>query len=545
MIRFLALSTCLAFLTAPTAVSQAAAQDAKDAPAVMLQIQSVEKLLANGEYVAKLVGKEEEAKQFLGFIKSLVGENPEKGIEGVDIKRPFVAYATLAAEVEKSEIVVMLPIADQETFMGLLKGRLALEIKDEKNGLWSTQAPNNLGSVYFRFANKYVYATFQNKENVDAKKLPKPEDVYVKGDSVISLSLRIDRIPEALKQFALASIETALTAAKQQKIPAELEKLDPVKEKAVDSVAGGIKSLLTDGKEITLKLDVDAKKDEIALALELTGKDGSELAKDLADFKSRKSVALGGTAIKNAAMLLSLNASMPTSVKKVFGPAVDDLIKQGLDMAGDFKEHLEPLVKALVPTLKAGDLDIGVAVSGPDKNNHLSGVLVAKVVEGKKIETAIKDLVEKIPEPVKSAIQIDADSEGTHKIHVLKIKDHLDDKARKVIGESDLYLAFRGDAIILSFGPDAKNLIKDALKSAPAAGPVFRAEVSASKIASLMAAENPRATEKAAKEAFGKNSGGDTISLTVEGGSSLTVKAAIRGKVIQFFVLLDKYKAEN
>lgn len=545
MIRFLALSTCLAFLTAPAAISQAAAQDAKDAPAVMLQIQSVEKLLANGEYVAKLVGKEEEAKQFLGFIKSLVGENPEKGIEGVDIKRPFVAYATLAAEVEKSEIVVMLPIADQEAFMGLLKGRLALEIKDEKNGLWSTQAPNNLGSVYFRFANKYVYATFQNKENVDAKKLPKPEDVYVKGDSVVSLSLRIDRIPEALKQFALASIETALTAAKQQKIPAELEKLDPVKEKAVDSVAGGIKSLLNDGKEITLKLDVDAKKDEIALALELTGKDGSELAKDLADFKSRKSVALGGTAMKNAALLLSLNASMPTSVKKVFGPAVDDLIKHGLDMAGDFKEHLEPLVKALVPTLKAGDLDIGVAVSGPDKDNHLSGVLVAKVVEGKKIETAIKDLVEKIPEPVKSAIQIDADSEGTHKIHVLKIKDHLDDKARKVIGESDLYLAFRGDAIMLSFGPDAKNLIKDALKSAPAAGPVFRAEVSASKIASLMAAENPRATEKAAKEAFGKDSGGDTISLTVEGGSSLTVKASIRGKVIQFFVLLDKYKAEN
>ena len=545
MNRFLALGACLALFAAPALSSAADNKDDKNAPAVMLQIQSVEKLLANAEYGAKLIGKEEEAKQFLGFIKSLTGDNPEKGIEGIDLKRPFVAYANVAAEIEKSEIVVMLPIADQEAFIGLLKGRLALEIKDEKNGLFSTQAPNNLGAVYFRFANKYVYATFQSKENVDEKKLPKPEAVYTKGDSVISLSVRIDRIPDALKQFGLASVETALANAKEQKLPPELEKLDPVKNKAVDSLADGIKSILFDGKEVTLRLDVDPKKDEIALALELTAKDGTDLARDIADFKTKKSVALGGTAVKNAALLLSLNASLPTSVKKLIGPAIDDLVKQGLDMAGDFKEHLEPVVKAIVPTLKAGDLDIGIAVVGPNADNHLSGVLIGKVVEGKKIETAVKDLVEKIPEPIKSAFQIDADKEGEHKIHVLKIKDQLDDNIRKVIGESDVYIAFRNDALIVSFGPSGKSLIKDALKSAPASGPLFKAEVSASRIAALIAADNPKATEKAVKEVFGKNPKDDTISLTVEGGQSLTLKAAIKGKVIQFFVLLDKYKAEN
>ncbi len=544
MFRFLALGASLALLAAP-AVSTAADNDDKNAPAVMLQIQSVEKILGNAEYVAKLIGKEEEAKQFLGFIKSLTGDKPEKGIEGIDLKKPFVAYANIAAEIEKSEIVVMIPIADQDAFVGLLKGRLALEIKDEKNGLWSTQAPNNLGTVYFRFANKYVYATFQSKENVDEKKLPKPEAVYVKGDSVISLSLRIDRVPDALKQFALASVETALAGAKQQKLPNELEKLDPVKEKVVDSLAGGIKSILFDGKAVTLKLDVDPMKDEIALALELTAKDGSDLARDIADIKTKKSVALGATALKNTAALLTLNASLPTSVKKVLGPAVDDLAKQGLDLVGDFKEHLEPLIKAVLPTVKAGDLDIGVAMIGPDAENHLSGILVAKVVEGKKINTAIKDLVEKIPEPIKSAFQIDADKEGDYKIHVLKIKDQLDDNARKILGESDLYLAFRDDALLISFGPSGKTLIKDALKSAPAAGPAFKAEFSVSRIAALVGADHPKATEKAAKEAFGKNALGDTISITIEGGEALTLKAALKGKVIQFFVLLDKYKAEN
>jgi hypothetical protein len=544
MNRFLALGACLALLAAP-AMTTAADNDEKNAPAVKLQIQSVEKILGNAEYVAKLIGKEEEAKQFLGFIKSLTGDNPEKGIEGIDLKKPFVAYASLAAEIEKSEIVVMIPIADQKAFIELLKGRLALEIKDEGKGLWSTQAPNNLGAVYFRFANNYVYATFQNKDNVDEKNLQKPEAVYIKGDSVISLSLRIDRVPEALKQFALASLETALAGGKQQKLPPELEKLDPVKDKAIDSLAGGIKSILSDGKEITLKLDVDPKKDDISLALELTAKDGSELAKDIADFKTRKSVAFGALSMKNTALLLTLNASLPTSVKKVFGPAVDDLVKQGLDMAGDFKEHVEPLVKALVPTLKAGDLDIGVAVVGPNADKHLSGVLVAKVVEGKKIDAAIKDLVEKIPEPIKSAIDLNADSEGAYKIHVVKIKDQLDENIKKIIGETDVYVAFRDDALMVSFGPSGKSLIKEALKSQPAAGPIFKAEVSASKIAALVAADRPKAAEKALAETFGKIPGGDTISLTVEGGTSLTVKVAIKGKVIQMFVLLDKYKSDN
>lgn len=539
MFRYLALGACLALLAAP-AVTPAA-----DEPAVKIQIQSVEKLLGNAEYAAKLIGKEEEAKQFLGFIKALTGDKPEKGIEGIDLKRPFLAYANIAAEIEKSEIVVMIPIADQDAFVGLLKGRLALEIKDEKDGLWSTQAPNNIGTVYFRFANKYVYGTFQTKENIDPKKLPKPEDVFAKGDSVISASLRVDKVPEALKQFALAAVETGLATAKQQKLPPELEKLDPVKDKAVDSLAGGIKSILFDSKELTLKLDCDPAKDEISLALELTAKDGTELAKDIADIKNKKSIALGGTAVKNAALLLSLNASLPTSVKKVFGPAVDDLVKQGLDMVGDFKEHLEPVVKAVVPTLKAGDLDIGIAVVGPDANKHLSGVLVGKVVEGKKIETAIKDLVEKIPEPIKSAFQLDADKEGEHRIHAVKIKDQLDDNARKILGESDIYVAFRDDALMLAFGPEGKSLIKEALKSKAATGPVFRVEVSATKIAALVAIDNPKGVEKALTETFGKTSGGDTISLTVDGGSSLTVKAAIKGKVIQFFVLLDKYKADN
>ena len=47
-----------------------------------------------------------------------------KGIEGVDINKPFVLYADLAAEIINSKAVLMVPIADKDSFLGLLKNRL-------------------------------------------------------------------------------------------------------------------------------------------------------------------------------------------------------------------------------------------------------------------------------------------------------------------------------------------------------------------------------------------------------------------------------------
>lgn len=537
MFRSLVLGSLLALLAAPAA---ARAADKADGPAVMLRIQSVDQILDNAEYLAALAGQEEAAKQFLGFVKALSGE---KGIEGVDTKRPFVLYANVAQEVEKSQVVLMVPIADQESFVGLLKQRLSLEITDEKNGLFSTNVPNAPGAVYFRFENKYLYGTFQNKDNIDPKKLAKPEDVAGKGTSVLELSVRVDRIPEPMKQFALATVETALAQAKQAPIPNETDKIKQVKEKAVDSLTGGIKSVLFDGKEINLKIGIDRKKDELALEFELTAKEGSDLAKDFADLKSKKSVALGSLASGKAAMQFAMNLSLPASVKKVLGPAVDEAVKTGLGMApGEIQEAVEPLVKAVAPTLKAGDFDGGLVFLGPDAKNHYTAVVAGKVADGKKIEAEIKELVKKIPEPVKSAFEVDADSAGDYKLHRIKVGAQLDDNAKKIFGETDMWFAFRDDAALVAFGPDAKSALKDALGKAPAAGSIAKVEMSVSRLIALAESQDPKAAQKAAKEAFGKDPTGDTLSITVEGGESVRLRGVVKGKVIKFFVLLDKAK---
>jgi hypothetical protein len=540
MSRFLACAAFLALLAAPAA---ARAADA-DGPTVMLRLQSVEKILDNAEYIAALVGQEDAAKQVLGFVRALSGE---KGIEGIDTKRGFALYANLAEKLEESQLVLMIPVADQDAFVNLLKTKgkdfLQLDLKEEKGGLYSVSAPAAPFPIYFRFANKYVYGTIQNRDNIDPKKLPKPEDVVGKGESLIDLTFRVDRIPEQMKTFALAGLESGLGEAKKQALPLDTQQTRQLRDEFVDSVSRGLKSILTDGKGISLKIDIDPKKDELALAFEMTAKDGSDLARDFAAIKTKKSVALGSLASPKAAATLALNLSLPDSVKKVLGPVVDDAVKAGLDMApGEIQTAVEPLVKALVPTLKAGDLDVGVAMLGPDAKSHYTLLLAGKIKDGKTVEKEVKALVGKLPEPIKSAFEIDADTVGGTKVHSVKVKDQLDDKAKKIFGDTDLWLAFRDDAILVAFGPEAKAALKDALDQTPATGPLVKVEVSVKRLVALAEAGDEKAARKAAKEAFGSDAAGDTITVALEGGEKLSFRAAMKGKVLKFFVLLDKAK---
>src|SRR5215471_11780928 len=93
------------------------AADDKKTPTLIVRVQSLDNLISDARYLATLAGREEEAKQAEGFLKQFTGE---KGIEGIDTKRPMGAYAFLGENVIDSE-VVLLPVADEQAILGLLK----------------------------------------------------------------------------------------------------------------------------------------------------------------------------------------------------------------------------------------------------------------------------------------------------------------------------------------------------------------------------------------------------------------------------------------
>ncbi|HXD87112.1 MAG TPA: hypothetical protein VN641_11500, partial [Urbifossiella sp.] len=94
-------------------------------PTVAIKLRSVNDLLDKAEYLGGLVDKDDPVRQARGFLKSLSQEG--KGIEGIDPAKPIGAYAIVSEDVQSSPVIVMVPIADEESFLAALKKHANIE----------------------------------------------------------------------------------------------------------------------------------------------------------------------------------------------------------------------------------------------------------------------------------------------------------------------------------------------------------------------------------------------------------------------------------
>jgi predicted RNA-binding protein YlqC (UPF0109 family) len=546
--RLIPLSALALVLAVPAARADDKKADAKTGePALLVRVQAINDLLKTAEYVRTLLPGEQGDQFELGYKALEAFIDKDKGsIEGIDVKNPIGLYLTFGEELNLTTppAVLLVPIADQEAVLAALKERAKLTVEKEKDDVYKIpELPNIPLPVYFRFANKYAYVTLGDPQNIDPKALPKPADVLGgRPEHLVSITFRIDRLPDAMRKMALAQIENALAQGKDQPLPNETKAVKEFKEKGIDELATNLKELLDSGEQVAIRLNVDAKAEEVAFEFELSGKKGSKLAKDIMSIREHKSVVGGALASKDAALTVNLSVGLPANLKSLLPPVVDDLLeqvkKQGT-VPGEIQAKAEPLVKALLPTVKAGELDLGVSMVGPDKDEHYTVVAGLKLVDGKKLEAALKDAAKKdLPPEFSGLVQFDAEKlAGGASLHTVKIADQIDEKAQKVLGKSDLYLAFRDDLLVMAVGPNAKDALKRAIASQPADVGVFNFQVSLSRIVPIMGdnAQELAAAKAAAEKVFGKGgSQADTIRFSIEGGDSLKVKAAAKGKAIRF-----------
>jgi hypothetical protein len=548
IVRLSALALVLA-VPAARADDKKADTSAKKAgePALLIRVQAINDLLKTAEYVRTLIPGEQGDQFELGYKALEAFIDKDKGsIEGIDVKNPIGLYVTFGEELNLATppAVLLVPVADQDAILAALKERLMLKVEKEKDDVYKiAELPNIPLPVYFRFANKYAYVTLGDPQSIDPKALPKPADVLGgRPEHLVSVTFRIDRLPDSMKKMALAFIENNLAKGKDQPLPNETKALKEFKEKGIDELAANLKELLDGGEEAAIRLNVDAKAEEVAFEFELSGKKGSKLAKDIMSIREHKSVVGGALASRDAALTVNLSVGLPASLKPLLPPVVDDvleLVKKEGKIPGDLQTKAEPLVKALLPTVKAGELDLGLAMIGPDKDDHYTVVGGLKLVDGKKLEAAIKDSVKKdLPPEFSGLVQFDTEKlAGGASLHTVKIADQIDEKGQKVLGKSDLYLAFRDDLLVLAIGPNAKDALKRAIASQPADVGVLNVQVSLSRIVPIMGdnAEELAAAKAAAEKVFGKGgSQADSIRFSIEGGDSLKVKAAAKGKAIRF-----------
>jgi hypothetical protein len=509
-------------------------------PAALLRIEPLDDLIADQRYLFKQAGQESAGERLEDVLKGLTGAAGENGI---DTKKPIALYATVASKLDQSQVMLMLPIADQKKFISFLEDR---GFKTEKDGdVYTLKIENVPFPILFRFAHGYLYGMprFTKNTRLPGKdKLPTPATVMAGGSGVLSLTANVDRIPEQVRKLAVSAAALQLGNMKEEKLPNETDAQQELRGAVLDELAAQVKSLLEEAGPINLKLDVDRKKHDLTLSLSVAGKPDTDLAKNIAALGQTKSLAASLLG-KDSALGGFANVTLPPEVVKQLGPVVDEGFKKGLDrLDDDTRELVEPLVKAVEKTVKSGQLDLAVDFRGPRKNGRYTILACGQVKDGDRIEAALRKVVEKLAEEQRKPIKLDADRASGVNIHRVAQKK-VDSVTKAMLGDGPLYFAIRKDAVVVSMGDEALAALKSALALEPKAAGTVRLEGSLSRIAKLMA-RHQKGAEKAAKQAF-KEKGSDRVSLFIGAGKTLEVKFTVKSSVLKFAGLLDQARKDS
>lgn len=519
-------------------VAWPAAVPAADGPTVELRVKAIKDLLPLAPYFGGLVGQEEQAEQGAKFVEAMAGK---KGvIEGIDITRPIGLYAAMTPAVIDSPVVAMVPAGDETAFVNLLRGKLNLSPTKGDDDVYAVAVPNFPPKVYFTFHKGYACVAVHNKDALTAKNLPDPKAFFAKEESaVLALTVHLDRVPEDVRKTFLGQFELKMADAKAQPAKSPAEKAG--RDLAIDAGLDTVNTLLKDGAAASLRLTVDPKADDIGLDFSLTGRDGTDLRSTLSAAAKRKAVAPLATA-KGAVLSVAANLKVPDAYKKRFDDAVDLMVADALENAkGNDREGAKRFFDAIEPTLKAGLVQLGVALTAPAAGKH-ELLAAVRMAGGKEIEKLAKEFAPFIPENVVK-IKFDADKAGEAPLH--EITPPADEKVERLFGKSAaVWLTTADDLFVVGLAADSAA-VKKLAQAAPAATPLVSAEVSLARLVPLVEDKRtPDEVRTLVKEAFGdvKPAGNDTVKLLVSGGDKLTINLTAKGRALKLVALLGKKK---
>jgi hypothetical protein len=530
------------------AISVAAlpARAADAAPTLVVRVKAIDGLIADAKYLAGLTGHSEQADQFEKMLPAFLGPKGLAGT-GLDTARPWGLYATLDPQIPNSPVVVLIPVADENAFVASLNmfagyvpgGNVTIAKGDD--GVYTVSSPAAPVQAYFTIADRYAYITAMQKDSIAAGKRLSAAKLLPPDDrTVVGVALHLDTIDPQFKQIALGQFENQVAAVKEQKNKAETAVQTKLKSDVIDYVAGQVRSLMTDGQAVEFQLLLDRKTDDISAQLSLTAKPGSPLAKQIAA-EGRQTSRFGP--LNAAAVQGALKVAVPEPLRAALSEAIDEGFKQEQERQKDAmkKTLAQRIFGVLSPTLKAGELDIFAGFVGPNAEGKYTLAGGIKVKDSPKVEQLVRDLVPIIPDPkAKEAIAFDAETSGDVKVHKVTPYD-LDAEGTRLFGTSaTARVAFPTDAVVIAFGVDSANVLKQILGSAGKPGGPFRAEASIARVVGLNKGADQKQAKQAAAAAFAGKPHADLIQFTIDGGPALRVRASMKAQVVTFGAKMDE-----
>jgi hypothetical protein len=506
----------------------ARAADAKPAtPPLVIRFQSIDDLRADILYLGKLVGQEDRVKEFDSLLQSQLGD------KSIDTKKPFGLYAVVVG-IGDAAAVGLVPVADEKALLDLA-GQLGSKPEKGDDGIYST-TPNAApgATVYFRFAHRYAYVAYGNKDRIAKDQLLDPATLLaVDRPATASVVVRLDGISDDMKDLALQQFDQGLEGAKEAKGPQETDVQHKVKGQVLDDFGKRVNRVVKEGTSLEVRFNVNRKQERISLEGSFKAKPGTDLASRITALGEMRSVFAGLTR-PDAALNVLAHVAVPEGLRKPLASVVDEVIEKGLQNEKDEnkRQEAERLLKALAPTIRAGELDTALTMRGPDADKHYTVLLGLKVSQGKQLEKAFRDLARRLPERDRAKIKWDVETVNRVRVHRAAFQDQLDENARRTLGDNAVYFAFRDDRVVAVLGPGGLAAIKDLVSAEAAPGPLFEESAALSHLAALMTAEHPNAPQ-AAQAAFGAG-GHDRVGFTLRGGKALTARLVVDAAVLKF-----------
>ena len=529
-----AMLIALATPTSPTAFAAPAPNEKNGTgPVVSVQIKPIDDLLATVKQAAKNFLPDDLYKK---FETEALSQLDLKQIKGIDTKKPMGLYATLGpglleGDFSKSSIVGLIPVTSEKEFLALIE---KIELKAEKkDDYYQIMIPDAPVEVTLRFMKGYAYVGI-SPDKLDPKKLLDPKEVISdKETAAIVLRVRIDRLPDDLKNAAIQFLTSSLEEVKNKGLGSQEVLL-------LEFMKAGVfwlKKGLEEGKEIGLKIDLDPKAGTLVVEASLEAKSSTSLAKAFSGVKPTQNEFANIVGSDSAGHLLIQTPLFFEDFQKLMEKLLDWGIKEAdAGLGGDTPKEVKDLaleaLKALQRTVKSGTLDVAASLRGPDKNDQYTAIGAISLKDTAALEKAAKAAVKIAPPKDAAKFKLDSFKIGSVNVHEILVADDLPEPVQKIFGKSNILIALAPNATFVTFGPQGKKLMEEALtaKVGPKPAPLVHAEVSGKRLLPLLKAAGAP-VDGELKPLFDKLGQFDKLaiySLKIEGGKDkLTLRYEI------------------
>jgi hypothetical protein len=534
MSRHWTLAAAVAVLLPATAITAPVHDPSSPQPALVLRVQPIDRLLADVRHVLGRFDDPEGFRKFAATLFDPLGPRSLAG-SGLDPRRPWGGYAVLRADWTESAAVLVVPVTDERAVLELLE-RLDRKATPLGDGLFTFTPSDDWGPAYLRFAFGYAYVTVENRAVLALNQLVSPSRLFPPDETATaSAVVRFDQIPEPLRKQAGAELTELRDESDPSSDPDDTDLDEQLDRAHWRALCRWGKLLADDGRELTVSARFDRASGELRFDAALSGRGGSVLSAAFRGLPRSRSLFAALTE-REAALNLHVVTPLPPEHRAALVSAVakdPGSILDNWDLAPEdekVKAAAVRVVRALLPTLRAGRLDCALSLRGPESDRF--GVVAGLRIKGSdRVDRAIRRLIAALPESDRANVKLDAERIGGVAVHRLSFTsdDGLSsDDVKKVFGDQPAYWAVRQGAVLVAFGQGGLEAIRETLlRLRPRPVPALRFESSTRHLQTLV----DRCVERTPihlRKTFG--AGVEHVRFlwaTWEGGSRLGLRAAV------------------